>query len=125
MLLGILVGGFGFALALIPINERPLDIWIKNLIKRLTSPTQYMYHKHNPPIYFFDNLYFVSDPHRVLTHIESQEKLSAYLARTQATIQPDQKKQSIHSLFQRGKKATPQPPVQQVATPQPQPLPLS
>lgn len=113
ILLGLIVGGFGFALALVPINERPLDIWIKNLIKRLTSPTQYTYHKHNSPIYFFDNLYFVSDPHRVLTHIESEEKLAAYLARTQAAAQPTPQRPSLASLFTKPKKeASPQPVLQ-------------
>lgn len=99
ILLGIIVGGFGFALALLPINDRPLDVWVKNLFKRLTSPTQYVFHKQNQPIYFFNNLYFVDDPHRVMTHIESQEKLAAYLASTQATVPTNTQKQKVHDLF--------------------------
>lgn len=80
---GLCVVGFGFALAFLPIHERPLDIWIKNLFRRLTSPTQYLYHKKNEPVYFFKNLFFVTDPHIAVAHVESQEKLNEYLSKTQ------------------------------------------
>lgn len=80
ILLAVLIGGMGAAFAFLPVNERPLDVWIRNLTKRLTSPTQYVYKKSNQPVYFLQNLFFVSDPHRALAHIESQEKLAAYLA---------------------------------------------
>lgn len=106
IILGLLVGGIGFAFALLPINERPLDIWVRNLFKRLTSPTQYTFHKNNPPIYFFSNLYFVSDPHQVSTHIESQEKLAAYLQQTNQTQQANVHKQQVHNLL---KKSPPAP----------------
>ena len=94
------VGGIGLALAFLPINDRPLDVWIRNLLKRLTSPTQYVYRKHGSPINFLRNLIFLSDPHRVLTHVESQEKLAAYLSKTQKPTSTDEKKQSILSLLQ-------------------------
>lgn len=79
------VGGAGVAFAFVPVNDRPLDVWIKNLVRRLNSATQYVYIKKNPPIYFLKDLFFISDPHRVMTHIESQNKLSAYLAKTKPT----------------------------------------
>lgn len=44
---GISIAVFGAALAFIPVNDRPLDIWVKNLLRRLTSPTQYIYQKNN------------------------------------------------------------------------------
>ncbi len=84
IVVGVLVGAIGFALALLPYNERPLDEWIVLMFRRLRSPTQYIFHKNNPAVYFFNDLYFVSDPHRVLTHVESREKLAAYLARAQS-----------------------------------------
>ena len=71
---------FGFALAFVPIQDRPLDMWIKNLFKRLNSPTQYLFHKGNQPVYFFENLYFAQDPHKVVAHVETLEKLNKYLA---------------------------------------------
>jgi hypothetical protein len=36
---------FGFALAFLPVEERPLDIWVKNFITSIFSPTQFYYHK--------------------------------------------------------------------------------
>jgi hypothetical protein len=87
----LLVGGSGLVLALVPIYDRPADVWIKNIYKRLTSPTQFIYKKNNSPISFFNHLYFLNDPHRVLAHIESQEKLAAYLAKIQAKNQTTSK----------------------------------
>ncbi len=98
ILLAVIVGGVGAALAFVPINDRPMDIWIRNFFKRLTSPTQYQYHKNNKPLYFLQNLLFVSDPHRVMAHIESQEKLSQYLAKT-SPRSFGTKKQDISMLF--------------------------
>ncbi len=100
ILLGIITGGLGFAFAFLPVNERPLDIWIRNFFKRLTSPTQYLYHKVNQPLYFLKNLYFVTDPHRVMSHIEAQEKLSSYLATRNPSVPKTQKKQTVTNLFQ-------------------------
>lgn len=116
--LGIIVGCCGVFFAFFPINDRPLDVWIKNLFKRLTKPTQYFFSKKNTPIYYLDNLFFVSDPHRTATHIESQEKLAAYLAQTKKTAtqtnQINKRKQTIGALLQKppvltGVKSTTQP----------------
>lgn len=40
---------FGLAFAFIPIQERPLEIWIVNFIKSVLSPTQYLWQK-NPEL---------------------------------------------------------------------------
>lgn len=104
ILVGILVAVVGVALAFVPINDRPLDVWVKNMFKRLRSPTQYLYHKDNSPIYFLKSLFFVSDPHKVLSHVESQEKLAAYLAKTKGVTQTtNKKKQEVTSLLQKKK----------------------
>lgn len=100
VLLGIITGGIGFAFAFLPVNDRPLDVWIRNFFKRLTSATQYLYHKNNQPLYFLKNLYFVTDPHRIFAHIEAQEKLTSYLSTKSPSVVPTQKKQSINNLFQ-------------------------
>src|SRR5688572_7940001 len=63
ILVGVLIGGIGAAFAFIPIMDRPLDVWIKNMIKRLNSPTQYFFHKKNDPVYFLNDLFFIDDPH--------------------------------------------------------------
>lgn len=100
-LLGLAVFGIGVAFAFIPIQDRPLDEWVKNLWKRINAPTQYTYEKHNPPFYLINNLYFVTDPHKVLAHIESKEKLAAYLAATQQQTQVDHRKKAMQSLLRK------------------------
>ncbi len=110
VLVGIATAALGVALAFVPINDRPLDIWIKNAWKRLNSPTQYTYHKNNSPVSLFQNLYFVSDPHVSLAHIESQQMLKAYLEKTKQTIQPNPQKQQVQQAFHAVQSGTPTPP---------------
>lgn len=98
ILLGITVVLIGVAFAFIPINDRPMEDWVKNLIKRLTSPTQYFFKKQNSGIYFLKNLVFTDDPHRVMTHIDSQQKLTKYLS-NKITVNNQNKKQVINNLF--------------------------
>ena len=104
ILVGVLVGSLGLIFAFVPIYDRPADVWVRNLYKRLTKPTQFLYKKTNPPIYFLNDLFFVSDPHQTLAHVESQEKLKVYLAATNKTQQNNnqtiKKKQTITALFQ-------------------------
>lgn len=105
-ILGFLIAGAGAVLAFVPFNDRPIDVMIKNLTKRLASPTQYFYHKANPTLYFLENLFYSSDPHQTSAHIDAQEKLSAYLSATKPQSAQDQedamlvkKKQSILELI--------------------------
>lgn len=101
ILLGFIVGLVGVAFAFFTYNDRPLDHWISVFWKKLNSPTQYFYFKNNQPLYFLENLYFLSDPHLTLAHIESKEKLAAYLAqKNQPTKEKNLKKQKITQLFQ-------------------------
>ncbi len=102
LLLGVLIGGVGLAFAFVPIYDRPLEIWVKNFYKRLISPTQYFYKKNNPPIYFLTDLYFVEDPHRILAHVESKEKLEKYLKTQQqkkSDLTQNGRKQQINNLL--------------------------
>lgn len=100
ILLGIMVMIGGVAFAFVPINDRPLDVWVKNFWRRLNSPTQFFYHKNNPPISIFQNLYFVTDPHKVMAHVESAQMLSKYLAATRQTMQADAKKRAVQQVVQ-------------------------
>lgn len=101
IIFAIFTAGLGLGLAFVPINERPLDVWIRNLVKRLTSPTQYTYSKHGAPIEFLRNLIFLSDPHRVLAHVDSQEKLASYLSKSPKNASPsDDKRKAVESLLQ-------------------------
>ena len=97
-LLGLIVALIGVALAFIPINDRPMEVWIRNLIKRLSSPTQYFFKKQNSAIYFLKNLVFTNDPHRVMSHIDSQQKLSKYL-NNKVPAYNQNRKQDISNLF--------------------------
>lgn len=96
--LGLVVGLIGVAFAFIPINDRPMEVWVRNLIKRLSSPTQYFFKKQNPAIYFLKDLIFTHDPHRVMSHIDSQQKLSKYL-NTKAPTNNQNRNQEINNLF--------------------------
>lgn len=96
--LGLIVALVGVAFAFVPINDRPMEVWIRNLIKRLSSPTQYFFKKQNPSIYFLKNLVFDSDPHRVMSHIDSQQKLSKYLS-SKSPAHSQNKNQEISNLF--------------------------
>ncbi len=98
--LGFLAIAAGIACAFLPVNDRPLDVWVRNFLNRLTSPTQYTYHKHNSSLYFLQDLVFASDPHRTLAHIESKQKLAAYLTTTQPQTLPSQEKQQVQILLQ-------------------------
>lgn len=42
--LGPILAFFGFALAFLPIEDRPLDQWIINFVKAIYAPTQFLYH---------------------------------------------------------------------------------
>lgn len=42
-------GLLGFGLAFVPIEERPLDVWLTSFVKRVYLPTQYVWKKQNLP----------------------------------------------------------------------------
>ena len=72
--------GIGFAF--VPVNDRPMDVWLRNLFRRLSSPTQYFYRKHNPPPKILLGLQL--PPREVLLqHIKAQQSLNEYLQKNQ------------------------------------------
>jgi hypothetical protein len=99
ILLGVLIATAGIVTAFMPIQDRTLDVWIKNIWKRLQQPTQYYYHKHNDALYFLRDLYFLADPHHMLAHIESKEKLSQYLAMTKQRPKVNYQKKQVNALI--------------------------
>ena len=94
----LIIIAIGAALAFLPINDRPLDVWIKNLVKRLISPTQYKFRKHNLPPNFLKDIPAAANPTQAATHVDSQQKLNNYLNKNQGPT--DTKKQSISDLIQ-------------------------
>lgn len=98
--------GIGFAF--VPVNDRPMDIWLRNLFKRLFSPTQYFYRKNNPPPKILLGLQL--PPREVLLqHIKAQQSLNEYLQKKPKTGDRDnmvqigenldKKKQELQALM--------------------------
>ncbi len=52
MPLTIMFGLLGFALAFLPIQERPLDLWIMNFLKAIYRPTLYVWQKSSGAVVF-------------------------------------------------------------------------
>ncbi|GAB4218613.1 MAG: hypothetical protein Fur009_0130 [Candidatus Microgenomates bacterium] len=92
-----LVGAFGVAFVFVPINDRSMDIWIKNLIKRLTSPTQYTFKKENKPPQILLDI-SLSTPQIAQNYLDAKQKLNSYLA-SKNQIQPNTKKQAINTIL--------------------------
>src|SRR3989338_1202672 len=89
-LLGFSVAGIGPLFAFVPFNDRPIDIMLKNLVKRLTSPTQYFFHKENPSLYFLQDLFFASDPHQSIVDLflHPQKVIAPQPAQPELHIKP-------------------------------------
>ncbi|MFH0979814.1 MAG: PrgI family protein [Candidatus Roizmanbacteria bacterium] len=98
VMFGVLTAAIGAAFAFIPINDRPMEVWIRNLIKRLASPTQYSFQKQNKPVSFLQDNAFDFDPHQVTAHVDSQKKLKNYLGKN-ALATSANKKQIINDLL--------------------------
>lgn len=80
IIIALLIVLIGLAFAFLKIQDRPLEEWIKNFMKRLGAPTQYFYQKSNPSPSFLNELYYSQDPHIVISHIDTKEKLVTYMA---------------------------------------------
>ncbi|MEI6327059.1 MAG: PrgI family protein [Candidatus Roizmanbacteria bacterium] len=83
-IIGVAVFCVGLIFAFIPVNDRPMEVFIKNLYAKLSKPTQYFYHKSEPPLALLSGLYYEADPHIIFAHVDSKEKLAAYLSHKQA-----------------------------------------
>lgn len=88
--LGFIIASIGLLLAFLPVNDRPLDIFLKNLYKRLTSPTQYLYKKTNQPITILNSNQPTPDSLKTKEHLDSQEKLTKYLQSKKSDAPTDQ-----------------------------------
>ena len=91
--LNILIAGViafaGIALAFIPINDRPLDVYIKNFVKRVVTPTQFYYQKSGT----YQSAQTLTQPilqSQAKAHAEVNQKLTQYLNQTRNTqIEPN------------------------------------
>jgi len=91
---GVAVFGVGLVFAFVPVNDRPIEVFAKNLYAKLTRPTQYLYHKSEPPLSLLAGMYYEADPHIIYAHVDSREKLASYLSQKQTT--PTDRSQKTH-----------------------------
>lgn len=102
-----LVGAGGVAFVFVPINDRSMDIWIKNLIKRLTSPTQYVFKKENkPPKVLVDIV--LSSQQVAQNYLDAQKKLNNYLSTKNQPAGNSKKQAVINILNSKEESKTPQ-----------------
>lgn len=95
-----LIASFGAFFAFFKYNERSVDIWIKNIFIRLTSPSQYYFIKKNDAPYFIKNIYISSDPYITQTYIDAQKKLSNYNQKKGNIVETEKRKHAINSILE-------------------------
>ena len=101
-----MVAALGLGLTFYKHNERPLDVWIKNLFLSLLAPSQYYFHKDNPVPDFLKDLYLTLNPAFVQSHIDASQKLQNYIG-PQLDPSEAQQKQIITSLIHSAQTYTP------------------
>lgn len=96
----------GIAFAFIPIQERPLEIWLVNLIKSIYSPTQYVWEKEiRIPELFTQKTSRTKPARETQTRLDTRNKLATYLASVaqreedRLDAQETQTLQKVSSLF--------------------------
>lgn len=90
---------FGVILVFIPFNERPLDVWIINFLKRLSSPLQYYYSKNASPPKFLSDKHALTNPQIVESYIDAHQKLEAYTRKSKTEENEENKKKQIEDLI--------------------------
>lgn len=98
-IVGVAIFGVGLLFAFVPVNDRPIEVFVKNLYMKLTQPTQYIYHKSEPPLTILSGLYYAADPHIVYAHVDSKEKLAAYLSQKQPSPPDHSQKKHVDSVM--------------------------
>lgn len=74
-------GAFGAALAFLPVNERPLDVWVLSFFKRVFSPTIYLWQKDSSKIDVFEESFKPEEEEEEERPIVSKEpQLKEFLA---------------------------------------------
>ncbi|OGD87705.1 hypothetical protein A2693_03950 [Candidatus Curtissbacteria bacterium RIFCSPHIGHO2_01_FULL_40_12] len=76
--LGPVLAFFGFALAFLPIEDRPLDQWIINFVKAIYSPTQFLYRPKVKKLDIFETVKKTISSAPILSK-KGQGQLSEYL----------------------------------------------
>lgn len=77
--LGPIFGFFGFALAFLPIEDRPLDQWIINFVKAVYLPTQFLYRPQAKKLDFFETAKKTAPSGPILLRPGQTQQLGEYL----------------------------------------------
>ncbi len=89
----------GIVIVFVPYNDRPIDIWVKNFIRQLFSPSQYYFIKHNQiPDFLRDVVVYAADD-VIEKHVDARQKLHSYLATTPQEVNNHVQKQHINELI--------------------------
>ena len=96
------MGLIGVVYAFLKINERPMDVWVRNFIKKLFTPSQFYYMKKNEPPSFLTDI--PPQPQEITTtQIIARNKLSSYLeSQKKAEKQPRPTLKQTTTLRQSG-----------------------
>lgn len=113
-----LVFGVGLFLAFYKYNERSVDVWIRNLVLKLFSSSQYYYHKKNDPPSFLEDIIY--DKKIAVLHADAQKKLTSYLGKTVAEQLPPKTDPIIPAVEQDQPVHTPSAPVETLPQPTPE-----
>jgi len=96
----------GFAFAFLPIQERPLDIWVVNLIKSIYSPTLFVWKKGPVLPEVLTHIPKMTQTARQQTqiahHHDAKDKLAAYLqtiAPTEQELLDEREKKILHDVY--------------------------
>lgn len=113
--IGLITASIGVAFAFVRHNERPLDVWIKNIFLRLTTPSQYFYKKNNDLPSFLMYSPAPADPQIINTHIDAKNKINEYLGvkpeLDNVVPEPQPTPQPAETIPTTTTPQTPQPPV--------------
>ncbi|MFS8159067.1 MAG: PrgI family mobile element protein [Candidatus Roizmanbacteria bacterium] len=99
IILGILISLIGVALAFIKYNERGLDVHMKNLYRRLTTPSQYYYKKGLSPPSFAKIPHIMSNQRVTLLHSDANEKLKKYADKQNPPIERNYQSLPVPDLY--------------------------
>lgn len=71
--------GLGAALAFVPFNERPLEVWVTSFLKSIFSPTIFLWRKQNLGLDILDTI-VSAPPKEEETLVSKEPQLNEYLA---------------------------------------------
>lgn len=92
------VAALGLLIAFVSYNERTLDVWLKNLFRKLLSPSQFYYQKKNPPPDFLKDILIPLPSRYIADYSLAQKHLSSYLSKNKIPVTLSQK-DDIHRLI--------------------------